>query len=30
MANITVRDIPDQVYERFKVLAERDHRSLNA
>jgi len=30
MANITVRDIPDETYERFKGLAEREHRSLNA
>ncbi len=30
MASITVRDIPDHLYEQFKGLAERDHRSLNA
>lgn len=30
MTNITVRDIPDDIYERFKGLAERDRRSLNA
>jgi len=30
MASITVRDIPDDIYERFKRLAEREHRSLNA
>ncbi len=30
MPAITVKDIPDQLYNRFKELAERDHRSLNA
>lgn len=30
MANMTVRDIPDETYERLKALAERDHRSLSA
>lgn len=30
MASITVRDIPDDIYERFRGLAERDRRSLNA
>jgi plasmid stability protein len=30
MASITVRDIPDDTYERLKELAEREHRSLNA
>lgn len=29
MANITVRGIPDEVYERLKEEAERRHRSLN-
>ena len=30
MANITVRDIPDGMYERLKEKSERDRRSLNA
>lgn len=30
MANITVRDIPEETYKRLKELAEREHRSLNA
>mgnify|MGYP006286246073 CR=1 FL=1 len=29
MADITVRGIPDEVYERLKQEAERRHRSLN-
>jgi plasmid stability protein len=28
MANFSVRNIPDQLYQRFKELANRDHRSL--
>lgn len=30
MVNITIRDIPDEIYERFNKLAEREGRSLNA
>lgn len=29
MANITVRGIPDDIYEKLKEVAERRHRSLN-
>lgn len=29
MANITVRNIPDSVFERLKLLSEIDRRSLN-
>ena len=30
MANITVKDIPDELYEQFKATAQQDRRSLNA
>jgi hypothetical protein len=30
MASITVKDIPDELYERFKETAQQDRRSLNA
>lgn len=30
MANITVKDIPDDLYEQFKETAREDRRSLNA
>jgi len=30
MANITVKDIPDDLYEQFKETAQQDRRSLNA
>ena len=30
MANFTVKDIPDEMYQRFKTAAERDRRSVNA
>jgi len=29
MRSITVRDIPDQLYNQLKELAKRDHRSLS-
>ena len=30
MASLTVRDIPLDLYDRFKKLAKKEHRSLNA
>lgn len=30
MASITVKDIPDELYQRFKETAQQDRRSLNA
>jgi hypothetical protein len=30
MASITVKDIPEELYEQFKETAQRDRRSLNA
>lgn len=30
MATLHVRNVPDELYERLKALAEEDHRSLSA
>jgi len=30
MASITIKDIPDELYEKFKETARQDRRSLNA
>jgi hypothetical protein len=30
MASITIKDIPDELYEQFKATAHQDRRSLNA
>ncbi len=30
MASITIRDIPDDLFERFKEMAREDRRSVNA
>ena len=30
MASITIRDIPDELFERFKEIAKEDRRSVNA
>lgn len=30
MANITVRDIPNEIFNEIKMLAERERRSLNS
>jgi plasmid stability protein len=30
MATITIKNIPDEIYERLKVLAKLRHRSLNS
>lgn len=29
MVNITLQDIPNELYQQIKVLAQRDHRDLN-
>ena len=30
MASITIKDIPDELYEQFKATAQQDRRSINA